>query len=63
MIKRMFYPKKAIYKNGYKLVINGNTGGIDEFSYNGKEIVPKKDILDDLKNEREIFKGNEKFVI
>ncbi|MGC8651482.1 MAG: hypothetical protein ACP5RX_02630, partial [Minisyncoccia bacterium] len=63
MIKKMFYPKKAIYKNGYKLVINGSTGGIDEFSYNGKEAEPKKEILDDLKNELEIFKGNEKFVI
>ncbi len=31
MIKNMFYPKKAVYKNNYKLVVNGLEGTVDEF--------------------------------
>jgi len=57
-------PKKAIYKKGYKLVVN-KFGNIEEFLYKGKEIKPEdnKEILDDLLDELEIFKGTEKFVV
>jgi len=61
----ILYPRKAVYKNDYKLVINGLNGEIDEFLYKGKEISPEnnKDVLDDLLDELEIFKGTEKFVV
>ena len=57
-------PRKAIYKKGYKLVLN-KFGTIEEFLYKGKEIKPEdnKEILDDLLDELEIFKGTEKFVV
>jgi len=57
-------PRKAIYKNGYKLVIN-KYGDIEEFLYKGKEIKPEdnKEVLNDLLDELEIFKGTEKFVV
>ena len=57
-------PRKAIYKKGYKLVVN-KFGNIEEFLYKGKEIKPEdnKDALNDLLNELEIFKGTEKFVV
>ena len=61
----IFYPRKAVYKNDYKLVINGLYGDIDEFLYKGKEIKPEdnKEVLEDLLNELDIFKGTEKFVV
>ena len=61
----ILYPRKAVYKNDYKLVINGLNGEIDEFLYKGKEIKPEdnKDVLEDLLDELEIFKGTEKFVV
>ena len=57
-------PRKAIYKNDYKLVVN-MLGNIEEFLYKGKEIKPEdnKEVLEDLFNELEIFKGTEKFVV
>jgi len=63
--EKIFYPRKAIFKNGYKLVINGFNGEIEEFTYNKKSADPreKKEIIKDLKYELYIFKGNEKFVI
>jgi len=61
----IFYPRKAVYKNDYKLVINGLNGEVDEFLYKGKEIKPEdnKEVLEDLFDELEIFKGIEKFVV
>ncbi len=53
-LKRKYgYPKEAVYKNGYKLVINGLNGDIDEFSYKKKNLSPSdnKEILKDLVNE------------
>jgi arylsulfatase A-like enzyme len=57
-------PRKAIYKKGYKLVVN-KFGNIEEFLYKGKEIKPEdnKEVLDDLLDELDIFKGTEKFVV
>ena len=57
-------PRKAIYKKEYKVVVN-KFGNIEEFLYKGKEIKPEdnKEILDDLLDELEIFKGTEKFVV
>jgi len=59
-------PRKAIYKNNYKLVIGGiEEGSIEEFTYKGRNIDPKdnKEVLEDLLDELEIFKGTEKFVV
>jgi len=65
MIEKMFYPKKAIYKKGYKLVVNGLNGTIDEFTYNKKSLSPdeNKNIINELKEDIYIFKGTEKFVV
>jgi len=61
----ILYPRKAVYKNDYKLVINGLNGEIDEFLYKDKEIKPEENkyVLEDLLDELEIFKGTEKFVV
>jgi len=37
LMNKFCYPRKAVYKNGYKLVINGLNGEIDEFMYNEKK--------------------------
>ncbi|MEM4256690.1 MAG: hypothetical protein QW746_05190, partial [Thermoplasmata archaeon] len=65
MKKNVFYPRKAIYKNKYKMVLNGLSGEIEEFTFNGKdaEIDKNKEIIEELKNELYIFKGTEKFII
>ncbi|MEM3324893.1 MAG: sulfatase-like hydrolase/transferase, partial [Thermoplasmata archaeon] len=65
MKKNMFYPRKAIYKNKYKMVLNGLSGEIEEFTFNGKdaEIDKNKEIIEELKNELYIFKGTDKFII
>ncbi len=59
------YPKKAVFKNNYKLVVNGLNGNIDEFTYGKKSMDPKekKDVLRDLIDELYIYKGTEKFVL
>lgn len=58
-------PRKAIYKNNYKLVVGGLGGEIEEFTFKGKNMVPNenKNVLDDLIDELEIFKGTENFVV
>ncbi len=58
-------PRKAIFKNGYKLVVNGSTGEVEEFSHNWKpvEVNDAKSAYDDLINELYIMKGKEKFVL
>ena len=63
MIKNMFYPKKAVYKNNYKLVVNGLEGKVDEFTFKGKQIEIKdyQEIFKDLVVELSIFKGTERF--
>lgn len=64
LIKKIFYPKKAAYKNGYKLVVNGTDGSVDEFTYKGKPLSFEEnrtaagELLDELEN----FAGNENFV-
>ena len=60
----IFTLKKAAYKNGYKLVVNGTDGSVDEFTYKGKTLgfeenrTAAGEILDELEN----FVGKEKFV-
>ena len=51
-------PRKAIYKDGYKLVINSQEK-IEEFQYKGENInvEENKNVVEDLINEIEIFKG------
>lgn len=57
--------RKAIYKDGFKLTVNGTDGTSEEFSENGKKLEPSdrpekfKELVEDL----EIFKGKEKFVL
>jgi hypothetical protein len=65
MKNRYGNPRKAVYKNGFKLVVNGNNGEIEEFTLKGKNVDSQnhKDVLDDLLNELEIFKGAERFVV
>lgn len=57
--------RKTVFKNGFKLTINGDFGTVEEFLLNdlpvsqdnyGKE-------FSDLMDEIEIFKGNEKFTL
>lgn len=57
--------RKAVYKNGFKATVNGSTGSLEEFLKNGLPVKPDTyaSVLDDLLNELEIFKGNEKFLI
>ena len=63
MNEKMFYPKKAVYWKNYKLVLNGLTGELDEFTENGKPQDPneKKEIVENLKEQIYIFKGQESF--
>ena len=57
--------RKAVYKNGFKATVNGSTGTLEEFLKNGLPVKPDTyaSVLDDLLNELDIFKGNEKFLI
>lgn len=64
IINEKFYPREAIYKNGYKLVVNSQNGDIDELSFKGKKLnYPEKEVLNDLVSELENFVGKEKFVV
>ena len=65
MISKILYAKKAVYKDGYKLVVNGTDGSIDEFTYKGKvlDFNDHKVEGDDLLNELENFVGKEGFVV
>jgi arylsulfatase A-like enzyme len=65
-MKNMYgHPRKAIYKNNYKLVVSGLGGEIEEFTFKGKKLAPNenKNVLDDLIDELEIFKGTDSFVV
>ena len=64
-LSKILYAKKAVYKDGYKLVVNGTDGSIDEFTYKGKvlDFNDYKVEGDDLLNELENFVGNEGFVV
>ena len=56
-------PRKAVYKGHYKLQVQGIDGTIEEFTMNGRTLIPSenKQILRELLNELELFKGQEKF--
>jgi arylsulfatase A-like enzyme len=56
-------PRKAIFKDGYKLVVNGSTGAVEEFTLNGRALSTKDKAYGDLVNELHLYKGNEKFVL
>ena len=55
-------PRKAVFKDGMKLVLNLKSGKIEEFSVNGKNLDPKenKEKVKELLDEIYIFKGKEK---
>lgn len=55
--------RKAVFKNGFKLNVNGTDGLIEEFTKDGKDVDPNdyKKEFEDLKNELEIFAGSKSF--
>jgi arylsulfatase A-like enzyme len=55
--------RKAVFKNGFKLNVNGTDGIIEEFTKDGKDVDPKEyeKEFKDLVNELEIFAGSETF--
>ncbi len=55
--------RKAVYKDKFKLTVNGTDGTIEEFLENGKSIDPKyrRDIVKKLLRELAEFKGKESF--
>ena len=57
--------RKAAYRGGFKLTVNGTTGEVEEFSFNGKHLDPSEDINTyySLLEEIYIFKGREKFKV
>lgn len=57
--------RKAVYKDGFKLTVNGTDGNTEEFSENGKDLAPadKPQKFKELVEELEIFKGKEKFAL
>ena len=56
-------PRKAVFKDDYKLVVNGSNGMIEEFTYKGKPLDIKNKAIEDLLSYLYIYKGNEKFVL
>ena len=55
--------RKAVFKGGFKLSVNGTDGLIEEFTKDGSSVDPgdhQKEFTD-LKNELEIFAGSESF--
>lgn len=61
--KDIFDVRKAVFKKGFKLTVNGVRGIVEEFKHNGieTEIEAHKSSYQDLLEELEIFKGKEKF--
>ncbi len=57
--------RKAVYKDGFKLTVNGTDGKIEEFMKDGKNInlEDNKNKVNELLEEIEIFKGKEDFKI
>ena len=57
--------RKAVYKDGFKLTVNGTDGTIEEFLEGNKEIKVEdnKEKAKELLEELEIFKGKEDFKI
>lgn len=57
--------RKAVYKDGYKLTVNGTDGTIEEFMKDDKDIDIKeqKEKAKELLEEIDIFKGKENFIV
>lgn len=57
--------RKSIYKKDYKLTVNGTDGTIEEFLYKDKPIPinENREIINELINELDIFKGKERFIL
>lgn len=58
-------PRKAVYKNSYKITLNGSSGRIEEFTRQGKKLDTKdyREVVMDLLSEIDIFRGREKFML
>ena len=65
LVRRIFRPREAVFKNGYKLVLNADDGSVDEFEHEGKQpnFRENKVVTDELINDLENFVGKEKFVL
>jgi len=60
-VMKMAAPRKAVFKSGYKLVVNGLDGSIEEFTYNGR--IADRKMANDLIDELRVFRGRQKFVL
>ncbi|MFP3262606.1 MAG: sulfatase [Nitrososphaeria archaeon] len=56
-------PRKAVYKKGYKLVVNGLSGDVEEFKRGeiNKDPKDEKEMFNEMLDELYFFKGKEKF--
>lgn len=54
--------RKAIFKGGYKLVVNGNDATIEEFTYQGLKVVPseRRVVLEELVDDMRVFVGRDR---
>ncbi|MGC8848665.1 MAG: sulfatase [Conexivisphaera sp.] len=61
----ILHPRKAVYKGGYRLVVDGLNGEVEEFSREGRDLSPSEngEVLRDMLSELELFRGTEKFAV
>ena len=62
-LEELVAPRKAVYKKGYKLVVNGISGDVEEFKKGkiNKDPKDEKEIFNEMLDELYFFKGKEKF--
>ncbi len=62
-LEGLIAPRKAVYKRGYKLVVNGLKGEVEEFRKGESKKDPKdeKETFNEMLDELYFFKGKEKF--
>lgn len=53
--------RKAVFKNGYKMVVNGTHGTIEEFTLHGESLSETDEAINDLLDELEVFCGIDDF--
>jgi arylsulfatase A-like enzyme len=63
--QRIFHSRKVLYKEGYKLVVDGTLGKIEEFKKGQTDVsqVDNREKLEDMLSELELFKGTERFIV
>jgi Arylsulfatase A and related enzymes len=62
-LEELVVPRKAVYKKGYKLVVNGLSGDVEEFKRGeiNKDPKDEKEMFNEMLDELYFFKGKEKF--